>query len=196
MSENASSLIIWSYGIAAFSYAFLFSYLLKQAFSQSPGVPGRALLVALGLTVLWSVAAVAATLFESVLFLSLHFLLDSLRYAAWFGSLLLLVAPSGRSLLERLFQGRSLAAFTLGIVAAAVACQWLAMMGFTSPALVHVIQLTRLAITVCGLVLLEQLLRNSTADTRWNFKPLGLGLAASFVFDLYLYSNTAMFNQI
>jgi putative PEP-CTERM system histidine kinase len=45
-----------------------------------------------------------------------------------------------------------------------------------------------LAMAVMGLVLLEQLYRNAGEDRRWNVKPLCLGLAAGYGFDLYLYS--------
>jgi putative PEP-CTERM system histidine kinase len=49
---------------------------------------------------------------------------------------------------------------------------------------------------VLGLMLIEQLFRNVSEDSRWNIKPLCLGLGSIFVFDLYLYSDALMFNRI
>lgn len=45
---------------------------------------------------------------------------------------------------------------------------------------------------VLGLVLLEQLYRNSGEDERWNVKPLCLGLAAMYGFDLYLFTEALL----
>jgi len=49
---------------------------------------------------------------------------------------------------------------------------------------------------VLALILLEQLFRNVTDDARWNVKPLCLALLGQFGFDLYLYSDALLFNQI
>jgi putative PEP-CTERM system histidine kinase len=53
-----------------------------------------------------------------------------------------------------------------------------------------------LALAVFGLVLVEQLFRNLPEDVRWNVKPLCLGLAAAFAFDLYLFSDALLFNRV
>jgi hypothetical protein len=50
--------------------------------------------------------------------------------------------------------------------------------------------------SVFGLVLLEQLFRNVSPDFRWSIKPLCLGLGGTFLFDLYLFSDALLFNQI
>ncbi|KRA71546.1 histidine kinase [Pelomonas sp. Root662] len=52
-----------------------------------------------------------------------------------------------------------------------------------------------LGIAVLGLVLVEQMLRNATGDTRWNAKPVCLGLGAIFVFDLFIGSQAALFQR-
>lgn len=52
-----------------------------------------------------------------------------------------------------------------------------------------------LAQAVLGLMLVEQLLRNSRGDARWGAKPVCLALASIFVFDLYTYSLAALFSQ-
>jgi hypothetical protein len=42
-------------------------------------------------------------------------------------------------------------------------------------------------------MLVEQLFRNLAEDSRWNAKPLCLGLAALFAFDVYLFSEALLF---
>ena len=55
--------------------------------------------------------------------------------------------------------------------------------------------LTALGLPVLGLVLVEQLFRNLAEDARWNAKPVCLGLAAIFVFDIYFYSEAVLFGR-
>jgi putative PEP-CTERM system histidine kinase len=43
--------------------------------------------------------------------------------------------------------------------------------------------------------MLEQMLRRASADARWNLKPFCLGLGAVFLFDLFLASQAALFEQ-
>ena len=45
-------------------------------------------------------------------------------------------------------------------------------------------------------MLVEQLFRNLQEDSLWNAKPLCLGLAGAFLFDLYLFSHSVLFNGL
>jgi putative PEP-CTERM system histidine kinase len=47
-------------------------------------------------------------------------------------------------------------------------------------------QITRIVVTVLGLILVENMLRNVSADEFWAVKSLGIGLTAIFVFNLVL----------
>ena len=53
-----------------------------------------------------------------------------------------------------------------------------------------------MAQSVFGMVLLEQVFRNVEEDSRWNLKPLCLGLAGAFLFDLYIFSQAVLFNSL
>ncbi len=53
-----------------------------------------------------------------------------------------------------------------------------------------------LLLALAGLVLIEQLYRNSTPDSRWKIKTLSLGLGGMFAYDLFLYSQGLMFGNI
>lgn len=48
-------------------------------------------------------------------------------------------------------------------------------------------QMTRIAATILGLILIENMLRNVTSDEFWAIKSLGIGLAAIFLFNLVLH---------
>jgi putative PEP-CTERM system histidine kinase len=52
-----------------------------------------------------------------------------------------------------------------------------------------------LALSILGLVLLEQLYRNAPEDRRWNVKPLALGLVCMYGFDLYLFAEAVLLQR-
>lgn len=53
-----------------------------------------------------------------------------------------------------------------------------------------------LVLAVFGLVVLEHSYRHAGADERWRFKFAWLGLGAMFCFDLFLYSEAALFGNV
>jgi putative PEP-CTERM system histidine kinase len=53
-----------------------------------------------------------------------------------------------------------------------------------------------LAIALIGLLLIEQLYRNSAPEMKWRIKALVLGLGGIFAYDLFLYSQAVLFNSI
>jgi putative PEP-CTERM system histidine kinase len=67
--------------------------------------------------------------------------------------------------------------------------------GVAPESLMHYWLLAALGLPVAGLLLVEQLFRNLPEDARWNAKPVCLGLAAIFVFDIYFYSEAVLFGR-
>ncbi len=53
-----------------------------------------------------------------------------------------------------------------------------------------------LVLALAGLVLVEQLYRNSAPESRWKIKTLALGLGGMFAYDLFLYSQGVLFGGI
>lgn len=53
-----------------------------------------------------------------------------------------------------------------------------------------------LLIALVGLLLIEQLYRNSPIEARWGLKALVLGLGGMFAYDLFLYSQAVLFSAI
>ena len=122
-------------------------------------------------------------------------LFDLLRYAAWFALLLgLLRAPDSAQLPPGIAWLRPLAIglVLFGVLALGMLVQRATVLG--DPA--RLILLSAMAMPVLALVLLEQLFRNVAEDLRWNVKPLCLGLAGIFLFDLYLFSQAVLFNSL
>ena len=51
-------------------------------------------------------------------------------------------------------------------------------------------------LAVAGLVLVEQIYRNTPLDQRWAIKFLCIGVGGLFVYDFYLYANGLLFKQL
>lgn len=56
--------------------------------------------------------------------------------------------------------------------------------------------LGQVLLALCGVVLIEQLFRNTPTDERWGIKYLCLGLGGVFAYDFYLYSDALLFRRI
>jgi putative PEP-CTERM system histidine kinase len=122
-------------------------------------------------------------------------LADLLRYAGWFGFMLVLCRTNRG---EELPAGiAALPAVSVILLGFGLMVQTLSWFGLTwlgeAPGL---LLMSAMSLAVLALVLLEQVYRNVTDDSRWNVKPLSLGLAGTFLFDLYLYSQAVLFKQI
>lgn len=135
--------------------------------------------------------------------------LDALRYGAWFAFILALIetpdrpaddaAPAprnGASTSSHAGVARPLQLLAWAGVALAVALPLWRHWGDTPvTVLQQPMAMAWLGLGVFGLVLLEQMLRNIHRDARWNAKPVCLGLAAVFAFDVFLYSQASLFQQ-
>lgn len=56
--------------------------------------------------------------------------------------------------------------------------------------------LGQVLLALCGVVLLEQLYRNTPPEQKWGIKYLCFGLGGMFVFDFYLFSDALLFRRI
>lgn len=115
--------------------------------------------------------------------------LDLLRFALWFAFMLMLLPPPRR--------GGGLGWMRPIAVLAVLVQLTLILLGenVSAETLARPQAFAALALAVLGLVLVEQMLRNATADARWNAKPVCLGLGAIFVFDLFIGSQAALFQR-
>jgi putative PEP-CTERM system histidine kinase len=139
----------------------------------------RAFVAALVASGLWAGAGLVERQWDDLAATHLASAADLLRYGLWLYFLIVL-QPAGR-VPPRL---------VLACVAAAAAV----LLARTLGADLDRLQIAlALALAVSGLLLVEQLFRNLGQDSRWNAKPLCLGLLCVFVFDVYLHSEALLF---
>ena len=183
MRLEADLLMVVGQALAGLAYLVLTLRLIWQRPRQTEGHHAtQAILPATIMSVMWawSVPAVVLSGADGAWLWAPKWL-DVIRYGLWFAFVLhLLGAARGegghRSVLVRRM---TVVAWTLTLVAA-----------FTP----NYMPMTVLA--VFGLVLIEQLFRNLPADARWSAKPICLGLAGTLLFDVYLFSEAALFNGV
>ena len=195
MNPNLTIVAAWSYGIAGFAYAAFAVYL---AAGPHAGRRGLALTVAAGLTAVWALLELAYTLVQAPTLLAAGNVIDVLRVGGWYAFLLLLnERPRGEAVVGEPRRTTWLVPVAAALVALGLVAQvgiGLSLTAFGDPGRLALFD--GLALTVFGLVLLEQLFRNLSEDSRWSMKPLCLGLAGAFVFDLYLFADALLFNRI
>ena len=180
---------------AGLSYAV---FAVRQArhsrLDLSTSRPSLWLVAALTTSAAWGAATAIQPYFDSMP-AWIASLLDLARYGCWFAFLLQIGAPTpnaqrqgGLALLRPL-------AFLLILVGIASIVAGSAL-GIPSDVIARPALFESLALPVFGLILVEQLARNIAEDSRWNAKPLCLGLSVLFIFDVYAYSQAVLFGQM
>jgi putative PEP-CTERM system histidine kinase len=196
MDITSASLISWSFGLAAFGYLSLSIYLFSLGSDWRSGTRPRRMVVASSLSTVWASTGFLYALDNQALVLVASSLVDVLRYGAWYAFLVSLLAPSSNSDAKSLLPSWLPTTCWL-LVVAGVALQLSLAFGWLSPQeWLRSLIFHGLAEAVIGLVLIEQLFRTVSEDSRWNVKPLCLALLFQFVFDVYLFSDAMMFNRI
>ena len=149
------------------------------------------------LTILWSASIVRITI-DHQHFLADTFPIETIKNAASFIFL--------SSILYKQKYGNDLhfiSRFKLAVVSSIFTLMMLSIESF--PILLGLIQqrfntdpriLGHVIFSVYGLMLMEQLYRNTPLNQRWNLKFLCLSIGAIYVFDLTLYSKSLLFKQL
>lgn len=120
------------------------------------------------------------------------FILEVLRPTSWVVFLAYLVAQVGVS---RLVRSAALLVCVSVLVTGLGIWAYDARMP-VSIDLGKILFLGGLAIALTGLLLIEQLYRNSPAEARWGLKALVFGIGGMFAYDLFLYSQAVLFNSL
>ena len=187
---------LYSYSATLVAYVLMASIVFLTRRGRPLGWP---LVVASGLTALWAGSIVLSSLLENPL-IKLMQLTEVARNAAWCFVLLeflgLRLRGSGHLLASR----RWIPWFIGGcatVVAALFAPPLLARMFAFTQGIYHGLGFaTWLAMAVLGLLLLEQIYRNSTEAERWSIKYLCLGLGFIFAYDFFMYAQALLFRQL
>jgi putative PEP-CTERM system histidine kinase len=184
MDSIGSPLSAWGYGIACGSYALFALHLLRRGY-RTESSRTAALLAAITATSVWAAIALGTAPKFGQLNGIAESVGDQLRYAAWYWFLIVLVRSRSWSATGWMsgIGGTLLIAGLL--LPAARGTAW----GHQGSAILAV------ATVIYAIFLLEQLLRNIDPDSRWNIKPLVLGLGAAFLFDLYAFSDALLFGR-
>lgn len=162
-------------------------------------ISGRATLVAASATLLWLIVLCLRHLRDPVdpLWIAIATVAETLAHATWFGVCMRVLSiglkTDGQDSQRRLLLLASLAAVALGMGTAlaflfGVALAWPATAQIWSAAAVG-----QLIMSTNGLLLIEQIMRNTRNDSQWNLKFLVLGLGVLFGYDFVMSADTVMF---
>jgi putative PEP-CTERM system histidine kinase len=192
LEAGFSTLTAWSYGLASVGFAVL--SLQVRARSRG-GLRRRALLAAILTSAVWAVLELALALSPLPALAIAAAVADVLRIACWYTLLALMIASPDAGTVSS--QIRPLVITGAALVCIGLAGHFLKALDwnvFGDPA--RLVFIDSLALSVFGLVLIETLFRNLPADSRWSVKPLCIGLAAAFCFDVYVYADAVLFNRL
>ena len=195
MDDRSPDLESLGYLLAALAYSALsVSLALRGYFRAGAGKLQPAFAAAVAVSALWAWCGVVALEQRHAGVALGAASLDALRYGAWFVFLLWLL-PAGAAERSR-GQPSWLGPAALALAAVGtLAPPLVAVAGGLPSWLSRSLLFGALALPVLGLILVEQLFRNLGEDSRWNAKPLCLGLLAIFGFDFYFYSQAVLFGQ-
>jgi len=181
------------YGLAALLYSLL-GLLLLTAWRRRGG-SGLLLLATWGSALWGGVLALQASLQD--LPGDLLWAMEVVRPLAWLGFLFALLLPlsgdSSRYRMLLLWMRRSTVALAVLLLAS--------LLGKGQPWMSHWVEVEwrligQLLFAVAGLILVEQLFRNSPLEQRWTVKYLCFGLGAVFAYDFYLYTDALLFQHL
>ncbi|TCS38579.1 putative PEP-CTERM system histidine kinase [Paucimonas lemoignei] len=177
-----------SHASAALAFLFLCGLLLT---SWRGRLHGLAVLSACLASAAWA-AALAWQAYDHSPFSLLSQSLELLRGISWCVFLLVLLKPDtaakARSISQNKFVLIGLSAL---VVLLAMQPVWLyGLIALTAN------PVARIAMAIAGMLLVEQLFRNTPARERWAIKFACLGLGGMFAYDFYLYSDALLFRQI
>lgn len=190
MNGSESTVVYWGWALAAGAYSLMSLRLIGQQYlGAAVNRIAVVMLAASVLTVIWSVSSLLALTESSAWWLGAQ-AADILRYLCWTVFVALFFRTNAGQANDgwyRWWPGLVVVGL-FGAPAAVVMIYLLA--GAKGQAFLMVL------LAIAGLVLLEQLLRNVPEDSLWSAKPVCLGLAGTFLFDLYVFSQGVLFQGI
>jgi putative PEP-CTERM system histidine kinase len=207
MNSGEFALMTVGYAAAALAYTGFAAYLCRTGYLGALRAPPTvSMLIAVVATALWGWLGVGALAMREPLLGKGSLLADILRYGGWYAFFLLSSRasakgaafaedPAPRAPASAL--GGWMQAAAIGLLAVALVAQaGGALFPGDAASVAQLVLVSAMALPIFALTLLEQFYRNLSVDSRWNAKPLCLGLAGAFLFDFYFYSESVLFNRI
>jgi putative PEP-CTERM system histidine kinase len=202
-APSSDGIALYGYALSAALHAALALYLLLSSrLKGQDRLSGRALVAALCITAVWAGSSALAELQPRAHWRDFAAAADLARYALWFGFLLQLLR-SGADGTQALATPQALHFLRIGAIGAVVLSAVLLVLESQAqgplglpPEPNRWLLVAALVLALLGMLAVEQLFRNVGDDARWGAKPLCLGLVCIFAFDIYLYSESLLFNRI
>ncbi len=179
----------FSYGAAGLAFAVLVLLLVTSwGRVRAASLPGRVLIAAAGVQAIWCFAV--ALLAGMPALVPVLTTLETVRTAVWLAFLLSLLrelTPALAGTVAWLLAGLATLACVFDALLAVESVQSAA----TTGALV-----CRALLAIAGLLLLENIFRNSRRDSRWGLKYLFLGAGGLFAYDFFMYADALLFSAV
>jgi putative PEP-CTERM system histidine kinase len=186
---------VFSYSVAAAAFLLLFALLLIKWRGRKHGAM---LALACLVTAVWAATIVLFTMRGMPLALAPG-ILEILKNAGWAAFLLSLLNSSSRSYTVLGYRVSRQAVTYAGAYLALLLVRVLAYpAGSLLPAVVNTVSesVGYVVLAVMGMLLIEQLFRNTSGKERWAIKFACLGIGGLFAYDFYLYVDASLFRQI
>ena len=197
MDNTVGTVALWSYGLAA---AGFFAFGIRLAMGFRPTARGSLMLAVVLVSAIWASTGMLVESWPSAATWQSYVTLDAVRYAIWFAFLWAVlrggdkteVAGARSSPLPMWFA----ALLVVGLAASVILAE---ATPFGPNLEVHAYDWTygaRLGLAIAGLLMVEHLMRRAPPDARWAVRPLAVGLAGLFAFDLYFYADALLFGRM
>lgn len=185
------------HAVAAVAFLILFGLLVASGRRGHSGRSGAWLMAACVVTLVWAVGA-AAELAVLGDYGPISRVLEVLRGAGWIVFLVTLMPERWEDATGFASRGRGIGV-TIAAATAIVAVDLWVSGSFAPRAHAPGLDLgilAHLAIAVAGLLLVENLYRNTLPEHRWNIKYLCFGIGGLFAYDLALYADALLFQRL
>jgi len=182
-----------SFGISTTLFLILGLVMLT---GQRDNLPKIMLAVASLASAVWSGTVTYQSIFGGLL--SFTLLLELLRSLAWFAFLLVMLRTAYKSS-DRV--NKNFKVTFAGLSVFVIGLMLLALYRISGGSLFELIAgndvlIGHLLISIGGLVIIEQLYRNTSEEHRWALKYLWIAIGAMFAYDFYMYSDAFLFQRI
>ncbi len=187
-----------SFGSATVAFILLSLVMLT---GRRDNMPKRILALSALASAVWAAAVTYQAAYEDVVSagtISATLVLELLRALGWFAFLLVMLRTAYKSTptVSRQFRitFTIMSVFIIGLM---ILAQYRISGGTVFDMIAgNDVLLGHLLISVGGMVIVEQLYRNTSDEHRWALKYLWLGIGSMFAYDFYMYSNAMLYQRI